>query len=145
MNCSKIWRKGVFGLMIIGALGVVGCVSTPEKRIAKNPEVFAGLSPEAQENVRAGRVEVGYTPEMVHFALGEPTSRVTQRTAKEAKEIWYYEGTYLTSDTVRMHDYGRFSSVEPIVYLDRTTEHRYTRAKLEFVEGKLTAVQQVQR
>ncbi len=138
-------KIGWFLGLAAGVFFLGGCASTPEKRIAENPELFASFPPEVREKVREGQVEIGYTPEMVRLALGEPTSRVTQRTAEATKEIWYYEGRYLTSDTVRLHDYGRFSSVEPIIYLDRTTEHRYTRAKLEFSEGKLSAVQQVER
>lgn len=127
------------------ALVLGGCASTPERRIQKNPELFEGLPAEVQEQVREGRVGIGFTPEMVYLALGEPTSRVTRRTASEEREIWYYEGRYVTTDTIRLHDYGRFSSREPMIYLDRTQEHRYTRVRLEFVEGKVTAIQQVER
>lgn len=138
------WRR-LLPLLAAAAL-LSGCASTPEKRIRQNPELFDSFPAEVQENLRSGRVEIGYTPEMVYFALGAPDRRVTRRTADEEREVWHYQGRYLTTDTIQVHDpYGRFTRIEPVIYIDRTTEHRYTRARLEFVEDKLVEIQQVER
>jgi hypothetical protein len=131
--------------VLVAAIMLAGCASTPERRIARNPDLFASFPTDVQERVRAGQVELGFSPEMVSLALGRPDSRVTQRSERGEKVIWYYEGRYLTTDTVRVHDYGRFSVRDPVIYVDRTREHRYTRARLEFVDGRLTTIQQVER
>lgn len=44
-------------------------------RIRSNPEAFAALDPSTQEKVRAGQVDVGFSPTAVKLALGEPTRR----------------------------------------------------------------------
>lgn len=80
--------------LALAALGVAlaagaGCTS-PESRIQRNPEVFARLSPTEQEMIRHGQVGLGFTPEMVKLALGDP-DRVLQRTDQSGtSEIWSY-------------------------------------------------------
>lgn len=135
-------KLGALALLALG-LGLGGCASTPERRIQQNPEMFEALPAEVQDTVRAGEVEIGYTPEMVFLALGPPDRKVKRRTDKEEREIWIYQGRFLTTETVRVHDqFGRFRPVRPTLYLDRTVEHVYTRAKLEFVKGKLVSIEQ---
>lgn len=145
---KKRMSRGVALLMgaFVMALLVGGCAHTPEKRIRENAEVFETFPPDVQEAVRAGQVEIGYTLEMVFLALGAPDRKVNRRTANEAREIWFYQGRFLSTDTIRVHDqFGQFRPVRPVLYLDRTTEHTYTRARLEFVEGKLVSIEQTER
>ncbi len=66
-----------------------GC-STPGSRIKSNQEAFNALSPQAQANIRAGVVEVGYTPAMVEMALGKPDRRYTRTTESGQTEVWAY-------------------------------------------------------
>src|SRR5690606_39014739 len=78
---------------LVGALAafavVAGC-STPESRIAKQPELFAQLTPEQQQMIREGRVGIGFDAEMVKLALGDP-DRVRERIdASGRSEIWMY-------------------------------------------------------
>lgn len=133
-------------VLAVVALSLAGCASTPERRAQQHPEVFEALPPEVQENVMAGQVEIGYTPDMVFLALGAPDRKINRRTENEEREIWVYQGRFLTTETVRVHDqFGRFRPLYSPVYLDRTVEHRYTRARLEFIEGKLASIEQTQR
>lgn len=54
---------------------------------------MATLSAEERELVEAGKIEVGFTPEMVRVALGEPDRRYREQTAEGRAEIWaYHEG-----------------------------------------------------
>lgn len=141
---GKFWAGCGLAAVMIGVAG--GCAHTPERRIQQNAELFETFPPDVQESVRAGEVEIGYTPEMVFLALGPPDRKVSRRTADEVREIWFYQGRFLTTDTVRVHDqFGRFRPIRPALYLDRTVEHLYTRARLEFVEGKLVSVEQTDR
>lgn len=139
-------ERAIFAGLVLLALGLAGCATTPERRAQQHPEVFEALPPEVQENVLAGQVEIGYTPDMVFLALGAPDRKVTRRTENEQREIWVYQGRFVTTETVRVYDqFGRFRPVRSPIYLDRTVEHRYTRARLEFVEGKLVSLEQTER
>lgn len=140
------WRVWGGFAMLVMIIGLAGCASTPDRRIQKNPAVFEALSADEQETIRAGRVEIGYTPDMVFLALGAPDRKVTRRTAGDNREIWIYHGRFMTTDTVRVHDqFGRFRPVRPAIYLDRTVEHVYTRARLEFARGELVSIEQTER
>ena len=147
VSSAALTRGLLVGLAaLVLAIGLAGCASTPERRIQKHPEMFEGIPPDVQETVRAGRVEIGYTPDMVFLALGAPDRKVTRKTEAEEREIWIYHGRFLTTDTIRVHDqFGRFRPVRPAMYLDRTVEHIYVRARLEFFEGKLASVEQTER
>jgi Small protein A (tmRNA-binding) len=75
--------------LMAGGLALSGC-STPETRIAKQPELFNSLTPEEQQLIREGRVGMGFTPEMVKLALGDP-DRVRERVDQSGRsEVWSY-------------------------------------------------------
>lgn len=68
-----------------------GC-STPASRIARNETAFSEWPAAIQDKVRAGQIDLGFTPEQVKLALGEP-SRVTTRTNHDGtSEVWAYRG-----------------------------------------------------
>jgi hypothetical protein len=48
-----------------------GC-NTAAVRVLTNYETFSKLDPKVRANILRGRVELGYTPEMVRLALGRP-------------------------------------------------------------------------
>lgn len=86
----KMRLAGVI-VLAAAATAMTGCGSTPEKRIAENEAVYAAMSPEAQAAVRAGRVEVGFTPPQVELARGKPDRVVRRTTAKGREQSWIYE------------------------------------------------------
>ena len=43
-----------------------------------------------QAKIRAGRIDVGFTPEMVQVALGDPDRKSTRTTAAGTSEVWAY-------------------------------------------------------
>lgn len=74
-------------LLLIAALA--GCAST-ESRISDNKAAFNSWPSEVQASVRAGKVKLGFTPEQVKMAMGEP-NRVYSRQSKEGEaEVWAY-------------------------------------------------------
>ena len=77
-------------IVVVGlGLLVAGC-STPETRIKGNPMAFEQLTAEQQDLVREGRVGIGFGPEAVKLALGEP-DRVWMRKDKSGEsESWSY-------------------------------------------------------
>ena len=76
----------VFALLLL----LAACSSTPESRITDNQQLFANFPPDVQQKIRAGRVDVGFTPEMVKLALGEPARKFLRRSEAGDTEVWSY-------------------------------------------------------
>ena len=84
-----------------GALVFAGCATSPASRINDNPTEFAQLTPQQQQQVRAGQVAVGMDMGAVKLALGDPDAVTNQTTAQGTSQIWHYysygywDGAYL--------------------------------------------------
>ena len=77
-------------LLLVCAGFVFGCTSTPDSRIKKNQQLFDSLPPQAQAEIHAGQVGIGYTPDMVLLALGQPDRRYTRTTQSGVSDVWAY-------------------------------------------------------
>lgn len=86
MKTSKLFLLAITAFL---AVWTVGC-STPAARIRKNPETFARLTPDEQTMIRNGQIGLGFTPEMVRLALGEPDHIHTRTDQTGTSEIWSY-------------------------------------------------------
>ena len=64
-----------------------GC-STYESRLQERASAIASATPAQRAAMDAGRVEVGFTPDMVYVVLGQP-ERV-ERDARTGEETWLY-------------------------------------------------------
>lgn len=74
------------------ATGLCSC-ETVGKRISANQEMFNAWLPETQQQVQAGKIQVGFDRDMVLVALGRP-QQIKERTSEAgASEIWTYLGT----------------------------------------------------
>jgi hypothetical protein len=84
-------RRLRFGRLFLAAALVLaaGCAG-PEARIRRNRAEFERLPAETQAVIREGRIALGFTPEMVRLAVGEPDQRWTRTDAQGRKEIWSY-------------------------------------------------------
>ena len=72
------------------AAALLAACSTTDSRIRDKQVVFDQLPPQAQQQIRAGQVDLGFTPDMVEMALGKP-DHVYSRTAVEGStEVWGY-------------------------------------------------------
>jgi hypothetical protein len=77
-------------LCLASVVLLTACSSTPDSRIAKNLSAFSGYPAAVQQKIRAGEVDVGFTPEMVRLALGEPTRQFNRQTQAGSAEVWVY-------------------------------------------------------
>jgi len=76
-------------LALLFAASLAAC-STPASRVARNQAAFDSWPAEVREQVRAGKVAVGFTPEQVRVALGEPDRVFVRTTGAGETEVWAY-------------------------------------------------------
>ena len=74
----------------LAALVLLTACSTVDSRIKKDQAAFDALPAETQKKIREGRVEIGFTPQMVTMALGAPERRYTRSTESGTAEVWAY-------------------------------------------------------
>jgi outer membrane protein assembly factor BamE (lipoprotein component of BamABCDE complex) len=129
-----------------------GC-STPATRIKENPQLFGSFPPDIQANVRAGKIDVGYTKDMVMMALGKPDRIYSRKTEAGSAEVWSFTSFYtsrerqrVTAD-VRVRDAtGVYRTVRDTFWVDVDAQHEYDRMRVEFdTDGKVQAVENVIR
>ena len=104
------------------ALVLSGC-STIDSRIKEKSAVFAALDATTQEKIRLGRIEVGFTTDLVYMSHGAPDERLTKTSADGTDETWIYNSyrqEYLGSAHV---GYRRYVVIDPktrqpVVYYD---------------------------
>lgn len=76
--------------LVVAALGMAGCASTPETRVEKNAATVAAWPADVQAQVRAGKVAIGFTAEQVRVAVGEPDRVATRTDTAGAHDVWVY-------------------------------------------------------
>ncbi|MDB6169093.1 MAG: hypothetical protein JWM88_1957 [Verrucomicrobia bacterium] len=74
----------------LGLLLLAAACSSPDSRIGGNHALFDSWSPAVQEKIRAGRIDVGFTSDMVRVALGDADRKATRTTARGTEEVWVY-------------------------------------------------------
>jgi hypothetical protein len=77
-------------LAVALALLMFGC-STVDSRVKAEQAAFDSWPADVQEKVRAGEVAMGFTPEMVQVALGEPYRRASRTTERGQADVWIYQ------------------------------------------------------
>lgn len=142
--------KGYIPLLLL-ALLAAGC-ATPEARIKRNRAAFDALPSEIQENVRKGRVDIGYPKEAVRIALGPPDREYTRRTADGQVDVWSYIGVRTTFERqradARTHVYdaeGRRRTVTDWVWVDVERRQEFDRLRVEFKGDLVTAIESLDR
>jgi hypothetical protein len=79
-------------LLLLSVLAVslgAGC-SSVDSRIARNRAEYSTWPLAVQEKVAAGKIDLGFTPEQVLMALGEPDRRFTRTTSDGTSAVWSY-------------------------------------------------------
>ncbi|HVZ48350.1 MAG TPA: hypothetical protein VG916_06180, partial [Gemmatimonadaceae bacterium] len=55
-----------------------------------NPDLFAKLTAGQQDMIKHGKVDLGFTKDMVRLALGEPDRISTRKDAGGESVVWHY-------------------------------------------------------
>jgi outer membrane protein assembly factor BamE (lipoprotein component of BamABCDE complex) len=137
--------------VVLAALAA-GC-STPATRIKHNPEVFASFPSDVQANVKEGRIDVGYTKDMVMIALGKPDRIYSRKSEAGEAEVWSFTSFYTTRERqrvtadVRVRDgTGMYRTVRDTFWVDVDAQHEYDRMRIEFgPDGEVAAIENVVR
>ena len=80
---------------------LMGCYSTPQSRIDQNPDLFASFSEEQKTLILKGKIELGFTQEMVRMAAGPPHQKTTKENQAGVGEVWtYYKYRTITSNYI---------------------------------------------
>lgn len=137
--------------MILGLLVAAGC-ATPSSRIRRNPELFAGFPPEVQENVKKGKIEIGYTKEMVFIALGKPGRVYDRLTQGASAEMWSYVGMRYSSDLQPVETSywyrdadGNLQRIYNWSWIDVGRYTEYETLRVEFETNKVRAIEILRR
>ena len=144
-----------FVIIIAGLALATGC-SSPETRIAKQPELFNRLTPDQQQMIREGRVGIGFDQDMVKLALGDP-DRVRLRTdLNGSTEVWTYIA-YESADGMMLYRgwyhrgwgypypyYGGYYGGYYPYYMDVAGRRERSRDEVVFREGRVISVEQEQ-
>lgn len=131
-------------LLLLLPLLLSACVSTPASRIAENQDYFDSLPLADQARIRSGQIDIGFTPDMVRLALGEPSRILVRRQADTPAplEVWLYTAVERRYDRQRieLHDFDgvpirRPTSAMATVLLEREIPG----ARIEFLNGAVHA------
>ncbi len=126
--------------------GLAGCAS-PDTRIKRSPELFASLSPEHQALVREGKVAIGFGPDAVRLAVGNPDRIWTRTDATGTSEVWSY--VTWENDMGRPLYRGWYhlnSDLYPYYYLNYPARREREYFKVVFgSDGKVVAIEQDSR
>ena len=117
-----------------------GCATTPQARIEKNRAAFDSYSAEVQEKIRAGNVDLDFTPPMVRFALGEPERELRRASAAGEEDVWVYRRTAAGFGFGLGIGGGR-TGYGAGVSLSTATNNDEDAMRVIFREGKVTAIE----
>jgi hypothetical protein len=128
---------------------LAGCATTPASRIQQNQELFDSLPVADQARIRGGQITLGYTPDMVRIALGDPQRRLVRRSAGADTDVWLY------LDTVRRYERqradidgllvsgpGGMRSIGGSAWVNVLQEREFVRRRVEFLNGLVTAIEE---
>ena len=141
-------RRGIVALLCALAVALLAACATPDARIRRNRELFEALPPAEQALIREGKVGIGFTPDMVRLAVGDPDQRWVRTDAQGQTEIWSYT-TYDSSVGQPLYRgyYHRWFGGYPFYYDDLYFRDARPREyfKVSFTAGKVSAIEEDQR
>ncbi len=128
--------------VLTAVLILAGCSSTPNQRIAQNEAAFAQFPPDVQQNLRAGRVDVGYTESMVLIALGEPAHRFERVDTTGRSDVWVYvRSAPRFSFGFGIGSYGRHSATSVGVSTSTGSYYDDEALRVELQQGRVTRIE----
>ena len=132
-------------------LFITGC-QTLDDRIKSKGDLFARLDPATQAKIKAGTIELGFTPDLVFLALGAPAEKRELITQAGKDEIWIYLAHDFPAPGLDPMGYRRRIIFDPYlngyriayrpIMADDEAGIASERLRVVFHEGKATAMEQ---
>lgn len=119
--------------------------SSPASRIRGQKAAFDAYPPAVQEAIRAGQVEVGFTPEQVTLALGKADRKFVRKTASGAQDVWGYgagSSRPRVGMSLGMGSWGGGGSYSGGVGVESEAGHD-ERARIVFQDGHVVSVERL--
>ena len=113
--------------------------STPGSRIKKDFARFKTYPETAQKSIQSGKIELGFSEEMVRMALGAP-DRVYRKTSPQGETtLWAYTSSSLDTGAVFLDPSvaAPGGAMSGTVRIDRPEE----RLRVAFEEGKVVSIE----
>ena len=130
------------------AVWLAGC-ATPAKRIQQNQELFDSFPVAAQARIRGGQIDLGFTPDMVRIALGDPQRKTLRRAAAGETEIWFYLDSIRRYDRPRvdvdglsLSGPGGLRSLGGSAWINVEQSREIVRVRVEFQNGAVAAIEE---
>ena len=105
---------------LTAALLFSGC-DTVAVRVLTDYETFSKLDPKVRANIVRGRVEIGYTHEMVRFALGSPNYASSAAAVKGGYDVWSYTALDVTAANSFDPNQPAYANSTPTIFLGSVT------------------------
>jgi outer membrane protein assembly factor BamE (lipoprotein component of BamABCDE complex) len=138
----------IAGFVLPLALLLAGC-ATPAQRIQQNQELFDTFPVAAQARIRSGQIDLGFTPDMVRIALGEPQHKTLRRSDAGETEIWLYVDSVRRYDRQRvdidglsLSGPGGLRSLGGSAWINVEQTREFVRARVEFQNGVAAAIEE---
>ncbi len=139
---------------LLAAVLLFGCDSV-EHRIRKNPEMWDALSPSEKLAVENKTIDIGHSPEVVYLIMGNPNRKKSKAGGQERKEVWIYTRIYTQYEGTDIAGYHRrvyYDSINKVFrvyyipeYVTLFSEHMEVVTEIEFEDGQVSAITEVER
>jgi LPS sulfotransferase NodH len=132
--------------------GLIGC-STVNSRVHEKAAVFNTLDPNTQSKISHGEIDLGFTPDMVYMALGNPDIRRQAVSTTGQTETWIYRSYYDGYDPefTGFHHFHRWYTADPYMhhyhmywgpYYGDAPEEAQDDIRVTFQNGRVIAIDQ---
>jgi len=139
-------------LSLIGTLAFFTGCETVNDRIKEKPAAFAQADAAAQDKIKQGIIDIGFSEDLVYVALGKPDQKRESISPTGKTVTWIYNTYYQRYDGTRFAGYSRRVYFDPYlktyrvyyrpvfaeVYTDETEE----RIRIVFKDGKVAVIEQ---
>ncbi len=137
------------GLLALAA----GCVTPQqvrEKRISKEQPLFSTFPADVQEKIQKGQIDLGYNPDMVRLALGDPQRKYLRLNKTGTSSFWLYTAVDSMTEwqpvmvpVTYVDAKGRPEGSYQTVMVQRDVANEYPLTSVEFREGKVDGIIQI--